>query len=79
MSEIHLTGVRSGCAGVMRGSHDLGQVTRISWPVRRANCEVSSELRWEARAPWQIAEVNAYGYPAFRTRAEAVAYLAETC
>ena len=36
MSEIHLTGVRSGCAGVMRGSHDLGQVTRISWPVQRA-------------------------------------------
>nr|DAI62816.1 MAG TPA: hypothetical protein [Caudoviricetes sp.] len=79
MSEIHLTGVRNGHAGVMRGSHNLGQVTRISWPIQRANGEVFSELRWEARAPWQIAEVNACGYPAFRTRAEAVAYLAETC
>ena len=78
MSEIHLTGVRSGRAGAMRGSHDLGQVARISWPVQRANGEVDVERCWEARAPWQIAQVNAYGYPAFRTRAEAVAYLAET-
>ncbi|ERS24864.1 hypothetical protein HMPREF1301_00249 [Propionibacterium sp. KPL2005] len=78
MSDIHLTTVRSGNAGVMRGSHNLGQVTRISWPTQRANGEVSSELRWEARAPWQIGEVNAYGYPTFRTRAEAVAHLAET-
>ena len=78
MSEIHLTGVRSGCAGVMRGSHNLGQVTRISWPVQRANGEVDSELRWEARAPWQIAQVNPYGFPTFTTRREAVAYLTET-
>lgn len=61
----------------MCGSRDLGEVSRIICPVQLDNGEVSDELVWEARTPGQVGEVNPYSYPVFRTRAEAVAYLAE--
>ncbi len=53
----------------------FGQVERISFPVSDWRGGVNLETRWEARRPHEILINQAYGFPTFRTRAEAVRYL----
>lgn len=77
MSNIRLTAISEGHATVVRGDREVGVVDRIEYPHSR-NGEIDMEMRWEARAPWQVLEVNDFGYPTFPTRREAVAYLTET-
>lgn len=53
-----------------------GQVERIAYPVSDRRGGVDLVTRWEARRPHEILINQAYGFPTFRTRAEAVHYLA---
>lgn len=77
MNEIHLSCISQGFAFVDRGDHRIGSVSRIDWPSQLDNGEIITEKRWEARRPWESAIVNPYGFPVFKTRKEAVNYLAE--
>lgn len=80
MSEIHLRCIYPGHASVYYGDHEIGEVNRIEWPDQRDDGEIQyvvMEEVWEARSVGEGAIVSPYSFPAFKTRKEAAAYLAD--